>query len=81
VKWNYAVYILLLVVVGCRIALWAKFKGDDRGRRVGVSTLQLLIAIVAVAMLNWFPHAGWEVLLSALAGIVALSFVPAKKPT
>jgi hypothetical protein len=48
---------------------------------VGVSTLQLLIAIVAVAILNWFPLAGWEVLLSALAGIVALSFVPAKKPT
>ncbi len=80
-KWNYAGYILLLVVVGCRIALWAKFRDDGRGRRVGVSTLQLLIAVAAMAILNWFPHAGWEVLLSALAGIVALSFVPAKKTT
>ena len=78
---KYAVYIMLLVVFGCRIALWAKFVGNDRGRRVGVSTLQLLIVVLAMAILNWFPYAGWEVLLCGLAGIIALTFVPAKKTT
>lgn len=77
-NWDYAVYILLIAVVGCRIVLWAKFRGDNRGRRLGILTLQWFVVIAAVAILSWFPNAGWVVLVCAVAGIVALSFVPAK---
>ena len=81
VNWDYAAGILLIAVVGCQIALWAKFRGDDPGRRVGISTLQFLVVVAAVTFLRWFPNATLEVLLAALTGIVALSFLPVKKTT
>jgi uncharacterized membrane protein YccC len=81
VNWNYTAGILLIAVFVCRIALWARFRDDARGRRVGVSTLQLLVVVVAMTVLKWFPTATLGVFFLALAAIVALSFLPAKKTT
>jgi len=78
-NWNYAIGILFLILIASRIALWAKFRRDSRGRRLAISTLQLVVVIMAAAFFKWLPNASAEVFLCALAGIVILSFIPAKK--
>lgn len=76
---DYLAYILVALVVATRVAFWVKWRKDDRGRQLGISTLQLLIVIIAAAIIAWFPPATFAVFLGALIGIIALSFVPAQK--
>ncbi len=78
-NWNYATGILLIIVLVIRIALWVKFKHNDRGRRIGIGTLQLLLVVAAAVLLEWRPDATMRVFLGALAGIVMLSCIPAKR--
>jgi MFS superfamily sulfate permease-like transporter len=74
--WIVGALIVCLVVI--RVALAIRFRGDDRGCRLTISTLQLLLAIAAIAACEWIPKATVAALSFALAGIIALSFLPAK---
>jgi hypothetical protein len=76
---NYAVGILLALVVAFRIALWIKFRHHERGRYLGISTLQTVLVFAAAGVSYKVPQAATVVLLCALVGIIALSFVPVGK--
>ncbi len=75
----YAVGVLMAVVVALQLALWAKFRNEGRGHRIGVRTLQLLLVIAGVIMMGSLPQWKFSVFLCVLAGIIALSFVPVKR--
>jgi phosphatidylserine synthase len=76
---DYAVVILMAFVVAVRLALWAKYQNEERGRRVGISTLQLLLVIALMVVIGFSPPWTRTAFLCALVGIIALSFIPTRK--
>ena len=75
----YAVVILMAVVIGVQLALWAKFRNEERGRRIGIGTLQLLLVVAWVVVTDFGPQWLLSVSICALIDIIALSFVPARR--
>jgi hypothetical protein len=56
--------VLMSAAIAVRIVLWVKFRHSVHGRRIGISTLQLLLVVAAVAAYPLLP------LTSATAEIV-----------
>ncbi len=77
----FAVAILMAVVFASRFAIWLKLRNDERGRRIGIGTLQLLFVVVWAILTDLRPQWTVSLFVCALIGIIALSFVPAAKRT
>jgi hypothetical protein len=75
----YAAGVLIAVVIAFQIALWAKFRNEPRGRRIGVRVLQFLLVVAWMVVVGFRPQWTLGMFGFALLGVVALSFVPARK--
>jgi hypothetical protein len=75
----YAAGVLIAVVIAVRLVLWARFRNDSSGRRIGIGTLQVLFVIAGVAVMSYWPQWTLSAFVCVLIGIIALSFVPARR--
>ena len=67
-------------VVVVRLWLLVRFWRNSRGKRLAISTAQLLVVIgAAIAGLRFAPDHFWAILSVALAVIVGLSFIPVQR--
>jgi len=66
-------------VIAVRILLWRKFRDDRRGKRIAVSTAQLIVVVLAIAAYDSFGSKHTvAIAVLALAAIIGLSFIPIK---
>ncbi len=76
---DYAVALVITVLIAVRFALWGKYRNEARGHRIAIGTLQLLLVVFWVILVGFRPQWSLSVSMFALFGIIALSFVPARK--
>jgi hypothetical protein len=64
-------------VIAVRLWLWAKFRQNWRGKRIMVSTAQLLVVIATVITFQYFGQEhGVLILVLGVLAVVCISFVP-----